>query len=129
MKLDEIIAGATCSIYGTGGPTGLHMHVIVANPCEKGDVLCVPWCTYRGQSDKSCILEVRSHELITVQSVMFYGFCRKKSVKSLVDGQPAITKPVSKAILERVCAGLLVSDHTPPWAREYAIREWAKVKK
>ena len=73
--------------------------------------------------DDSCVLAAGEHEFVRHESFVRYDRCRKeeraKLLRAVRDGVMVARAPVSDEVYSRICEGLKVSLHTPPWARDW----------
>jgi hypothetical protein len=73
--------------------------------------------------DPTCIFEPGEHRRITAQSWANFRMSRAVLSRVLIKGEGAwlyrADVPVSDAILEKLCIGLLESDHTPLRLKRY----------
>lgn len=73
------------------------------------------------QQDDSCVVEPGEHLFVRHGSFVRYDKCRKVAANKLVqavgNGTMIPHDQVSDALFERICSGLKLSTHTPPWAK------------
>jgi hypothetical protein len=106
-------------------PERLHLWVVLTDPCALEANIIVSLCTLHQDRyhDPSCVLEAGEHRRIKVRSWANYRLARAVHSNNLVKGEAAwlyrIDAPVSDAVYERLCAGLLASEHTAIRLRRY----------
>lgn len=108
-----------------GDPERLHLWVILTDPCPLEANLIVSISTLRDDRfhDPSCILEAGEHRRITAKSWANYRLGRAIHSRVLIKGEAAwyyrMDAPVSDAVYDKLCAGLLQSEHTAQRLRRY----------
>lgn len=112
-------------------PNRNHLFVLltdpIADPLNGGKVcslLCGLSTVYPTiYHDPTCILQPGDHPFITRNSFVFYAESRVVEAAKLVNGVAQgsfVAKPMmNSAVVDRICAGVLVSIHTPPKAQRF----------
>ena len=107
-------------------PDRLHLWIILTDPCAAHEAnLVVNVCTLHDGRfhDPACLIERDEHR--RVKHTSWVDYHRSKAVHStaLQKGVSAWLyhpdEPVSDALFNRICAGLLESDHTSVRMRRY----------
>lgn len=119
----RIQAGATFLI--PSGPAGEHLFIVViAGEVINGKphLLSVCLCTIRGvQYDNSCVLKIGEHPFAVADSYIAYRHTRSDPVEHVVarldEGVFISKEPVSKELLRRIKAGLLLKT-TPRYIKD-----------
>lgn len=106
-------------------PDRKHLHGILTEKC--GDdlhlVVCVESIIPDAYHDPTCVLQIGEHKFITKPSWVNYQ--RTQCIKAvrltkLVDGWLYTPKePLTQALLDRICAGVLQSRMTPRGMKNY----------
>ena len=95
-----------------------HLWVLVSgvNP-QSGEVIIVNFTTERPHSDKTVVIQPGEHRFVDRPTVVFYSDARFTTLAALnaAVNQGVATQhdPLSRALLNRVQAGLLASPLTP----------------
>jgi hypothetical protein len=103
----------------------LHLWVVLTDPCSLYANLIVSISTIRAGRfhDPACVFEPGDHRRITARSWANFRMSRAVPSATLVKGEAAwfyrADAPVSDAVLEKLCKGLLDSDHTPLRLKRY----------
>ena len=102
-----------------------HLCAVVTEIDERGFILAVNFDSIKPDQfcDESCLVEKGAHKFITLRSFIYYRRIAQLSAKAVsaniksgyYPSQPAIADDLFK----RICNGILDSDHTPRWAREF----------
>lgn len=109
----------------TANPNKLHLHVIATEACPAGEHLLLSVSTIQAgiHHDPACMIKAGEHPFITHDSYVVYRRARTTSatlITKCVDGWLYIKKePVSQALLQRMCAGIMASNFTPFFAQDY----------
>ncbi len=112
--------GATYLI--PSGPNGHHLHVVATNQCQNQSLLLFSLTTiYEGKYfDPTCIFGGGEHEFITHKTYVYYKTPLQRFVSGIqkcVSGGSFIPKAdVTPTVLDRIRAGIPLSDHSPQWA-------------
>jgi hypothetical protein len=92
-----------------------HLWVILT-PTHLGEVVTVNFTTRHKRSDTTVIIKAGDHPFINNESVVAYRYARVMKVadidKAIIEETAVKREKVSPALLKRVRAGLLESDHT-----------------
>lgn len=113
--------GSTLLISGTHqDPDKFHLCIILNDPPDREprQVLYVPVIMVRKKYDRTCILDVGDHEFIKQRSCVHYAMVGVRAVAHLAKCGSR-KDPLADDVLERVCAGILDSPHSPPWAKKF----------
>lgn len=108
-----------------GDPDRLHLWVVLTDPCSLEANLIVSISTIREGRfhDPACVLEPGDHRRITAPSWANFRMGRAIHCRVLVKGEAAwlyrADAPVTDAVIEKLCAGLMESDHTPLRLKRY----------
>lgn len=107
-------------------PDRLHLWVILTDPCAAHDAnLVVDICTLRDGRfhDPACLIQQGEHRRIKHTSWVGYHRCKAVHSSTLKKGAAAWLyhpdEPVSDVLFDRICAGILDSDHTAVRMRRY----------
>ncbi len=109
--------------YGASGPANdperKHLWIILTETCALGANLLVCVTSLRENQffDPACIIEPNEHRRIPRRSWIEYRRCRAERSDTLIQGEAAwlyqTVEPISDALFERVCTGLLKSNYVP----------------
>jgi hypothetical protein len=108
-----------------GDPERLHLWVILTDPCDLEANIIVSLSTLHRDRfhDPSCIVEAGEHRRVTARSWANYRLARAVPTRNLVKGEAAwyyrMDAPVSDTLYEKLCKGLLESEHTTIRLRRY----------
>lgn len=91
--------------------------------------------TCRPHSDRTTILNVRDHEFIRHESVIYYAdarFIKLARIVDLIDNKQRNVicrkrTACKEEVLTRICDGLLVSRYTPKRIKAYCQQLWADI--
>jgi hypothetical protein len=106
-------------------PDRKHLWVILTDACLMEAHLLVSICTLRADRfhDPACILNPGDHRRIKDPSWVEYRRSRTMHSYALVNGASAWLyhpdDPISDPVFERICEGLLTSEHTPIRFKRY----------
>lgn len=106
-------------------PERKHLWIILTDPCPDDANLLVNVSTLRDGRfhDPACIMEPGEHKRVTVRSWIEYRRARAMHSAALVKGEAAWhyrrAEPVTDALFDRICKGLMVSDFTPNRMKKY----------
>lgn len=108
----------------SGSDGQLHLHVVITDKCEVSSHILVGISSLKEgsrQNDLSCKIEAGEHALITKESFAFYKHAKHESeqlLKKCVGNTWPLCDPISDSLLERIRAGLMISEHTKPFILE-----------
>lgn len=102
-----------------------HLHVVVSEPDDAGQVAVVNLTTKKWDSDTCCLLQARDHPWVKHETVVLYSRAQLVAVQGLVRGVEAGVLRRQSAMsanpLRRIQEGALDCEQTPPLV-EAAIR-------
>ena len=104
------------------GPSGLHLFVIVTNPCPQNSVLMFSVSRIKAgrYHDPTCTFVGGEHEFISAPSYVVYGKPEQRflsGIRKCIDGKEFIPKSdLDHDHFVRMCDGIIVSPHRQPWA-------------
>lgn len=102
-----------------------HLFVILTSPSSDKKVLTVSISSAHDRCDKTCMLNAGVHKFIRHDSFVLYALVQMYDADVLCnnhkEGICEYMGLIDHEIFERICDGLLDSEHTPPWARNYFI--------
>jgi hypothetical protein len=103
-----------------------HLFVVVTDADKNGMHLLLSVSTIRPEArtiDRTCVIPAGAHEFIKKPSFVYYRKPEQRSaahIAKCVDGRSFVPKEaVAPALLERICAGILISAQTPRWAKDF----------
>jgi len=104
----------------------LHLHVVASAPRPAPDFrLLVPISSKKQGRfhDPACEIAAGEHPFIVKDSFVLYKEIQKRSASKIMaclqNGEFVLKEPIRDALLERILAGLKISDFTAPWVFEY----------
>jgi hypothetical protein len=106
-------------------PDRLHLWIVLTDPCELNANLIVSVSTLHEHRfhDPACVIAAGEHRRIRWTSWIEYRRAKALHSNALVRGEAAWyyreDQPVTDALFERVCRGLLESKYTPIRLRRY----------
>ena len=104
------------------GPNGMHLFVIMTNPCPRGSYLMFSVSTIRigKYHDPTCTFVGGEHEFITAPSYVVYSHPEQRfavGLQKCVIGGLFVPRPnLDAEHFERICEGVANSARCPPWA-------------
>ena len=104
-----------------------HLFVILTAKCDEGQHLLVNFSSiYEGAfHDDSCVVNEGEHPFINRSSYIVYRQARIDKATHLIKCfKPR--EPVSDELFKRICAGLLLSRHTPKRIKQYFMENQGK---
>ena len=102
-----------------------HLFVILTDACSQHQHLLVSFSTIRQECfhDPSCIVTEGEHPFIKRPSFLAYNHARTELHSHLVKCVSGWTfrphAPVTDDLFEKICRGLIESDHTPNRIKKY----------
>ncbi len=108
------------------GP-GLHLHVVVSDPCQAKQVALLCISTIRpSKYDQTCVVKAGEHPFVTADSYVVYRNARVTDAAHLEHcvnkGDWPLRTPASLPLVQRMCAGIAASKFTPRYVIDYC---WA----
>ena len=102
-----------------------HLHIVVSEPNDAGQVAVVNLTTRRWDSDTCCLLQVGDHPWVKHETVVLYSHAQLLAVEALTRGVEASVfrrhRDMLANPLRRIQGGALDCEQTPPLV-EAAIR-------
>lgn len=111
--------------------TGKHLFTVLTKPCCNECVALVNFTTVRQTvyHDPTCTITIGEHPFITDPTYVVYERAIIESVSSLRigvgTGKFIPRDPVSSALFERICDGILASEATPQKIISYVTAQFA----
>lgn len=102
-----------------------HLHIVLTQPSLAGEVVTVNVSTRRRWTEPLVCIQAGEHPFIKVESVVPFRFAAIRKCSDMENAiQAGIARPkekISPALLNRIVAGLVDSDFTPPEVRRFYI--------
>ncbi|HET8635890.1 MAG TPA: hypothetical protein VFL96_03485 [Acidobacteriaceae bacterium] len=94
-----------------------HLHIVIAEPDEAGQLVLVSITTRRAKSDTMVCLDAGDHPFITHPSVITYAYSKIITVTKLAEmvtsGDATPKERASDALVGRAQKGMLETDRAP----------------
>lgn len=119
MSKGNLVLGSTVLLPSTHhNPDKHHLCIVLNDPQDENgrQVVYVPIITARRKYDSTCVLDVGDHPFIKHKSCVHYAAMGQRSETHLLKiGK--INAPLKPSVVQRVIAGVVLSPHAAPWAR------------
>lgn len=94
-----------------------HLHVVITEPDEDGQIVLVSVTTRRAKSDTMVCLNIGDHEFIIQPSVITYAYSKVLTVSKLADmvvkGDATPKEKATAQLVTRAQNGMLETDRAP----------------
>lgn len=122
---NDFMARKKATLLVPSGPTGMHLFVIITNPCPNGFHLLLPISSVKAgiAHDEACVFDGGEHPFVDRKSFVLYRAADQKRQDMIERGVikglfiPKVDMPDEP--FAAICAGIVRSDFIKPWAVEF----------